>query len=328
MFLQKAETGRNQWWWYLLTLILVAVGVFIGQIPVTLIYYFKGINSGVSDEELTRMAETLDFSAVGISQNWSLVLVLLAFVFGLLALWLCVVHIHKKPFRLMITPARTINWQKIFFGFALWMVLAVIAESVFYFLHPENYTFQLQTNKFLGLLLISLLVLPLQTSFEELVFRGYGMQGISLISSYRWIPLVLTSAAFGLMHYMNPEVEAFGKEITMVYYIGVGLFLGIVTLMDDSLELALGIHAATNIFGALFVTFDESALQTAALFHTSSVDMKGMLIAFFVSAFLFLVIVARKYNWKDWSKIYGPVSRPEMGEAWHDSAKPLDFFQE
>jgi hypothetical protein len=33
-----------------------------------------------------------------------------------------------------------------------------------------------------------------------------------------------------------------------VYYIGTGLFLGILTLMDE-MELALGFHAANNLVG-------------------------------------------------------------------------------
>ena len=32
------------------------------------------------------------------------------------------------------------------------------------------------------------------------------MQGIGIASGNRWLPLFLTSIAFGLMHYANPEV--------------------------------------------------------------------------------------------------------------------------
>lgn len=312
MFLEKARTGENKWWMYLLTFILVIAGVIIGQLPLTFIFLIRSGTAGLSDEELNRMSETLDFSALGIGPNWSLVLVLLAFVFGLLALWLAVVHLHKKPFRQLITPARTINWKKVFLGFSLWMVISMLTEFIFYLVNPDNYTLQFQPARFAGLLLIAIFIFPIQTSFEEILFRGYGMQGLSLISPYRWIPLVITSFAFGLLHFMNPEVAAFGKGITMVYYVGVGFFLGFVTLMDDSLELALGIHAATNIFGALFVTFDESALQTAALFHTSSINMPLMLVAFFGSAVIFTVIVAKKYRWKNWSRVYGPIEKATL----------------
>ena len=312
MFLQKAATGENQWWRYLLTFVLVLIGIVIGQLPLTYFVEVKATDMGLSHAEKLEMANSLDLTPVGISQNLSLVLALMAFVGGLLALWLCVVHLHKKPFRLVITPKRTINWRKIFFGFSLWMILAIFAELVFHAIYPQNYTFRFEPSQFFGLVAVSLLVLPLQTSFEELLFRGYFMQGISLIAPFRWIPLLITAAAFGLMHWMNPEVQAFGAGLTMIYYVGVGLFLGIITLMDDSLELAIGVHAATNIFGAIFVTFDDAALQTAALFHLGVVDMGGMLIAFFVSAALFIIIVSKKYNWQNWTKWYGKIDRTQI----------------
>jgi len=315
MFLQKAGTGENQWWRYLLTTVIVIAGVLIGQTPLFLIVNYRATALGLGQDEIMEMAGSLDLSPIGIGLNGTLLLALLAFIGGLLALWLCVVHLHKKPFRLMITPARAIHWQKIFFGFGLWIGLAVLAELAFYAIYPMNYTFRFDPVQFMGLVAVSILLLPLQTSFEELFFRGYFMQGISLIAPFRWIPLVLTSAAFGLMHWMNPEVQAFGAGLTMVYYIGVGLFLGIVTLMDDSLELALGVHAATNIFGAMFVTFDDAALKTAALFHVGVVDMGGMLIAFFVCAAVFIWVVSKKYQWRDWTKWYGKIERQQIEPA-------------
>ena len=62
------------------------------------------------------------------------------------------------------------------------------------------------------------------------------------------------------MHIANPEVGKLGM-IIMVYYIGTGFFLGIMTLMDEGLELALGFHAANNLIGALLVTADWTAFK-------------------------------------------------------------------
>jgi membrane protease YdiL (CAAX protease family) len=313
MFLKNAHSGENKWWQYLVTLALVVAGSLLGQVPLLLVYILKASQSTLSEEEMANMIESLDFSSIGIGQNISLLLVLLAFVIGLIGLWVGVVFIHKKPFIKLITPHEKINWGKIMFGFCLWLGLAMLIELVFYALNPENYSFHFEPKQFFGLLLIAIFVLPIQTSFEELLFRGYLMQGISLIGIFRWVPLVATSAAFGTMHFMNPEVQAFGIGITMVYYIGVGLFLGFVTLMDDGLEMALGIHAATNIFGALFVTFDESALQTAALFHTKTVNMPWMLAGFLIAALVFTFIAAKNYQWADWTKWFGKIEKPHSG---------------
>jgi len=56
----------------------------------------------------------------------------------------------------------------------------------------------------------------------------------------------------------------------MVFYIGTGLLLGIMTLMDDGMELALGFHLGNNLMAALLITSDFSALQTDAVFKYSS----------------------------------------------------------
>ncbi len=312
MFLQVAKTGQNKWWMYLVSLVVIVIGVIVGQLPI----YGYLLSNGFSELEIAEMSETLNFEPAGIGQNMTLFLMLLAFVGGLVGLWFSVVFIHRKKFRSLITPMERINWRKIFFSFGLWMGLTVLAELFFYFIHPENYELNFQPELFPGLLLVTLLVFPLQTSWEELMFRGYMMQGISLIAPFRWIPLLLTSAVFGLMHMMNEEVSAFGVGSTMIYYIGTGLFLGIITLMDDSLELALGVHAATNIYSSLFVTFEASSLKTAAIFEMKSVDMAEMLVAFFVVAAVYLWIVAKKQKWSGWAtNCLGPVNKPQNDQV-------------
>ena len=73
------------------------------------------------------------------------------------------------------------------------------------------------------------------------------------------------SVVFGLLHGLNPEIEKLGY-IALVFYIGTGLFFGIVSLMDEGIELAMGMHAVNNILAALFVTTDWTVFQTEALY--------------------------------------------------------------
>ena len=312
MFFKRAHLGNNQWYLYLITIILVVIGTVLGQLPLFFISIAQAGSSGMDQDEIMEKIEAMDFAGIGMDQNLSVFLLLLSFVVALVFLWLSVKYIHNKPFNVLINPSLKVNWNKIFFAFALWMGFTILIEFVFFLMQPDIYTFQFDARKFFVLLLIAVFVFPLQTSFEELMFRGYLMQGIGLLINYRWVPLVLTSVGFGAMHFMNPEVEKFGLGLSMTYYIGVGLFLGILTLMDNGLELALGVHVATNIYSALFVTFDESAVQTAALFHTSEVNMGWMLFGFFGAAIAFILIVSKKYSWGNWSNCYGPIETPQM----------------
>ena len=305
MFLKNASKGVNAWWAYLLTITAVVCAYVLGQVPLFGVIFMN--NPGIDETTLTEYVENSNFEALGLSKNLSFFLMLMSFVCAMIVLVFFVKFIHKRSFKSLITPFSKINWSKIFFGFGLWAILGLLIETINYLFDPEAYQFQLEWSKFLPLLAISFLVLPIQTTFEEVFFRGYLMQGLGLRYPFKWIPLVITSLLFGGLHYFNPEVQKFGAELMMVYYIGVGLFLGFITLMDDSLELAIGIHAATNIFSATFVTFDGSALKTNAIFLTEVVNIELMLLLFFASAALFTFICWKKYNWKGWSYALGEI---------------------
>lgn len=158
--------------------------------------------------------------------------------------------------------------------------------------------------------------MPLQTSFEEYLFRGYLLQGIGVLVKNRWFPLLLTSVVFGLLHISNPEVDKIGKVI-MIYYIGTGLFLGIITIMDEGLELALGFHAANNLFTALLVTADWTAFQTHSIFKDMSDPSKAGFLEIFLPVFIvfpiLIFIFAKKYKWTNWKeKLFGRVEAPRI----------------
>ena len=80
---------------------------------------------------------------------------------------------------------------------------------------------------------------------------------------------MMTSVLFGLMHAFNPEVEEFGFFTMMPQYILFGLIFGIVTILDDGIEAAIGAHAANNIFLCIMVTHNSSALQTPAVYRAA-----------------------------------------------------------
>jgi len=144
---------------------------------------------------------------------------------------------------------------------------------------------------------------------EELFFRGYLLQGIGLLVKNRWIPLIITSILFGLIHSSNPEIEKFGFWTMQVYYLSAGLLLGVVTLMDDSLELALGVHAATNFIGAVLVGYDGAALQTDSLFKTETMNATWMTQGFIIAAIIFILICKKKYNWGSFNRLLLPIDQ-------------------
>lgn len=228
----------------------------------------------------------------------------------LLALW--VLFVHKQSLVSLTTSRTKIDLKRFGFAFACQTILILASFSISYFLNPTNFVFNFNLPAFLGFFVIALIFIPIQTSFEEYFFRGYLMQGVGLATRNRGIALIVTSVIFGLLHLANPEVETLGGGI-MVYYIGTGFFLGIMTLMDDGLELALGFHAANNLIGALLVTSSWTVFQTNSLFLNIAEQEQVSVWEFIWQVFIFypilLVIFAKRYQWKDWkNRLLGRVA--------------------
>jgi membrane protease YdiL (CAAX protease family) len=119
------------------------------------------------------------------------------------------------------------------------------------------------------------------------------------------------------MHIANPEVTKLGYGI-LVFYIGTGFFLGIITLMDEGLELALGFHAANNLITALLVTADWTAFQTDSIYKDISEPAMGWdaIVPLVVVYPLLLWIFSRKYGWMHWKdRLFGKVLPKEEALA-------------
>jgi len=227
-------------------------------------------------------------------------------------LFLSIKFIHKRAIKTLITSRENIDWSRFWFGFITWGIVAVSVTLLGVFLSPENYIWNFKPVPFFTLVAVSFLFLPLQTSFEELLFRGYFMQSLGVLFKNRWMPLIITSVAFGLLHGANPEVEKLGY-ISMVFYIGTGFFFGITTLMDKGTELSLGLHAVNNIVAAFLVTTNWTVFQTDALFIDTSEPSVGieMFLPVFVLYPLILLLFSKKYGWKNWKdKLFGQIEKP------------------
>lgn len=305
MYIAEAFKYRHEFWRYLLGTLLVIAGVVIGQIPLAVVIFLSGGMEVMGMEE-SQIMQVLE-------PNLNLFLMLLTFAVGLVAVILAAKYLHGQSFRSLTTSRKKIDWSRVFFAFGLVAVLTVLLSLADYYANPEDFVVNFKPVPFLILTLIAIVMIPLQTSFEEYFFRGYLMQGIGVFSGNRWLPLIITSVIFGGLHFFNPEVSQMGN-IIMTYYIGTGFMLGIMTLMDEGLELALGFHAANNLVAVLLVTAEWTAFQSHSILKDISEPTAGwdVLIPIFIIYPALLYIMARKYGWKDWKhKLFGKVEEPE-----------------
>lgn len=308
MYIQQAFKSLHDWWRYLLGFIIIFLASQIGSIPLLMAVTFKVMTDGGDIESIQDPNVLMGV----LDSNLTLFLMLFSFAVGLLAIYLVVRYLHKQSFVQLTTSRKKIDWGRVFFGFGLITITTLVVTGLDYYNNPDDYVLQFDLVPFLILMVIAVIMIPLQTSFEEYVFRGYLMQGIGVLAKNRWLPLVVTSVVFGLLHLANPEVDKLGN-IIMVFYIGTGFLWGITTLMDEGMELSLGLHAGNNLIMALLVTADWTAFKTNSILKDISEPSTGIdVIAPVLILYpIFLLIMAWRYKWSDWGgKLFGKVEEP------------------
>lgn len=297
MFLEQGIKPENKFWKYLLGSFFIIIASFVGQIPFSVAVLYKNFTDNV--------AFPTDNDAVMkiFEPNLTLFLVMISFVFALAGVYFVVKHLHEQTFLSITTSRKKIDWRRVVFSFLLWAFFSLASFFIFYQQSPENFVWNFKLVPFLILVVLGAVLIPIQTSTEEYVFRGYLMQGFANLAKNRWFPLVMTSVIFGSMHIFNPEVAKMGYVI-MIYYIGTGFFLGVLTLMDEGIELSLGFHAANNLVGALLVTSDWTVFKTHSIFIDMSEPSAGLdvILPIVVIYPILLLIFAKKYKWTNWKE--------------------------
>ncbi|MGL2993338.1 CPBP family intramembrane glutamic endopeptidase [Flavobacterium sp. TSSA_36] len=304
MFLEQGIRPQNYFLKYLVGSLIVIAASFVGQLPMIIVLFMvatkENRNFPVSNEEMMHF----------LAPNTTLFLMLLSFVVALGAFFLVVKMLHKQTI-LSVTSARPqVDWGRVFYAFCIWSFFGVTSTLVDWVLHPDDFVLNFECYPFMVLFMISLVLIPIQTTTEEYIFRGYLMQGFANLSGNRWFPLLMTATIFGVMHLANPEVVKMGSSI-MIYYIGTGLFLGILTLMDEGMELALGFHASNNLIGALLVTSDWTVFQTHSILKQVAEPSIGydVFLPVLLIYPILLLIFGRKYRWTNWkSKLTGSIN--------------------
>ena len=225
---------------------------------------------------------------------WLLFPFLIVFV-----VFLCAIKwIHKRKTLSVFTKRSQFDWSRVSLSFFLVFTILVLTTCIQIFF-SEEIIWNLQWRRFIPLLIISLVMIPFQTTLEELLFRGYLMQGLKTKFGSNILAVLISGVFFGLMHMGNPEIEAIGYHV-LSYYIIIGIFLGCLVVFDNGLELSIGFHAANNIFAALIVSNDWQVFQTDALFLDYSAPEFSLNMLLVSIAFLFVLvfIFKRIYRWR------------------------------
>lgn len=307
IFISSAFAGKNAFWRYLVMSITPFLASnFIGSIPLMVVIFMNA-----SPGEIAASGGMPDFAAMGVNQNLALALMVFPFILALLTFVLLIKPINSRSFKTVINGGRPVRWGRIFTSALVWLALS---GAYLYFSikdDPSNFMINNTSNTLITLAVVSILLIPFQAAFEEVLFRGYLMQGFAILTRNRWMPILITSILFGLMHSFNPEIAEYGFLTMMPQYILFGLVFAIPVMLDGGIEVAIGAHAANNAFLSIFLTAKASALQTPALYLQLTVNPWKDFAGLVVMSVAFLIIMMMIFKWKDLSLLYRRVQKPE-----------------
>lgn len=251
-----------------------------------------------------------DLSPLGLDPLTSFIFMLIPFVVGLGAFVLLIRPLNGKNIMTVINGRGPFRWNRFFISAGVWLIVSVIYLFVNMKVDPGNFSLNNFSSSLVPLIIVSIVLIPFQAAFEEIIFRGYLMQGFTIISRNRLFPLLMTSVLFGLMHGMNPEVKEFGFLTMMPQYIVFGLIFGIITILDDGIESAIGIHSANNAFLCIVITNESSALQTPAIWEQHAIHPWTEFISMVIMGIVTILILKRIF--KRWDlRLLSSVVEPE-----------------
>lgn len=282
-YLELARRGKNDWWRYLISLPgILVTWLLVGSIPVVLFMAYISMDGDPAT----------DFSGtgfVGVPVIVEFLVTMSSFVPFLVATLLAVRFIHARPLKTLLTAELSVRWGRILAGAGTWLVIATLLSFVEALLYPGRYVLTFQPARLLLFALFALILVPIQTSAEELFFRGYLLQWMGLRLKNKWLLSLLNGILFFLPHAINPEMATNSLLIGLGYF-ATGFFLAFITLQDNGIELALGLHAANNLFAALFANYEVTALPSPSLFTVQVLDPVYSLVALIAGLILFYLV--------------------------------------
>ncbi len=282
-YVEAARRGKHRGWRYVLGLVVI-------------LFAWLVVGTGASVLVAIALSGQPDYYVLDPFGKFLFVMV--GFPFFLAGVLITVTFIHRRYPLTLITAQEKISWRRVGHGFVAWFVpaflIGVLGQYLFY---PDTFTFNFDLATFALFVPLALVFTAIQTTTEELFFRGYIVQGASMISTNRVFLALVAAVVFTLPHLLNPEVSAGGwLTVFSNYFLATGLLWAVVSLIDGTTELAIGAHFANNIIGILLFNIAGSAATTPALFTISEFHATYVALSVLVAVPVFLAIAYKVFK--------------------------------
>ncbi len=228
-YLENTKKGKNNWWRYALTILSVIVGFIVGNRILTFIK--PTLKSIFPDGNLGKELGT--FIIIGTIFGIALIAFIIAFK-----------KFHQRPISSLIGIQKKFNFVLYIKGFVLWGILFFLVNLITDYSIFVNFIVNFNLNNFILLIIVGFVFIGIQSFFEELLIRGYIIQGFSLKIKSILILVISNGLIFSIMH--------FGYGLgSFLYSFIFGVFFAIIVLKQKQIEFVAGAHNANNLMLSL-----------------------------------------------------------------------------
>jgi len=240
----------------------------------------------------------------------SVILLFASFITWHLALLIIISFLHSRSYSSLIGEKKTLNWKQfrlamfVTLFFAIFGLITIPFESI---LFSQNYLPKIKVSDFkdwLPWVLPACIVIFIQVSAEEMLFRGYLLQQLRARFESYWIWAVIPSILFGIAHY---DFSTFENN-TYLYILNASIFgvlASILTAQSNNISYALGMHFINNVLGVLFFGFGDILADLSLVkyyFDKTGIYMAYIIIfqtAFQIITFLILFNCLKRHKNRD-----------------------------
>ena len=264
---EPVETRPALWRWILGTVVILGGWLVIGTVLTAVVVGLFGLDlqaiAGVDDKSR---------AIVGSYEPWQAASSILISFLPLLMLPIALHQLLlKQDLKSLFTRSSRSFSSEVFQGAAVMAALLIVAGLPDLLINSDDYKWTFDASRFLPYLFVAATLIPMQTTAEEVFYRGWIQQRLENGRRSIWFVSLASAALFALPHLGNPEVNG-ELFLAVLGYGASGFMFAWVTMRDKSIGVAVGAHAANNILAGLLVSTADSALPAASIWTTPSVS--------------------------------------------------------
>ncbi|SBT65937.1 Membrane protease YdiL, CAAX protease family [Micromonospora sediminicola] len=272
---------RMSWW---KPLVVIGVPPVVMLVLQVLLYQVVGAIEG-SDDPMSPVMTPLKSLAVNISIGTS----------GVVAV-LLLARIAKVPWRRLISSPRAVDTRRLTYYLVIAAVLVGAGIGVVALVAPDSpgWTTFGVSGTTIGLLAVTVLSTPLQSTGEELLWRSAVLPAaaswVRAVRPALAVGLVVSSLGFAVLH-GSSDPWLFG------YFTFIGLCTGLMAIISGGVEAPVAFHVANNVLFGVVSTVMADGEPYAIDRATDSGDASLLILAAVNVAMVVLVWSRERRTW-------------------------------